>query len=82
MEILRNETVTTSDLSLTIYNLSLNQSKIVEKNTFSLSPLTKISHLDYIGKDLCVHCHKIVAKIIKHYLVTNVKDGLTDHAAI
>ena len=27
-----------------------------------LSVLTKIPHLEYIGKDLCVRCHKIVAK--------------------
>ena len=34
----------------------------VEENYNFRSVLTKISSSEYIGKDLCVHCHKVVAK--------------------
>ena len=41
-------------------NVSLIGSESGDTNFFS--ELTKISHSDHIGKDLCVHCHKTVAQ--------------------
>ena len=63
IEFLRNEIPAESSLSLTINsNPSLNVTSNVEAKNLLLPHLTKISHEDYIGKDLCVHCHKLVAK--------------------